>query len=211
MAGQPIPLEIRTILDKSLILDPASRFASMQDMKQAIAAVAAKYSATTFNLAFYLSTLLKKEMEADEADRDKESKTNLAPYLTPAPVASVAAAVAAPPAATAAPARTKSRMPLIAAAVVLVIAGAAGVALAQLHQERKHRAHDDHRGTDADRRAGEDRSDVRPEREIAPQVVERSGHAFEEPRGKADEDSRSRQQERESPPSSSHAGGEIPK
>ena len=127
MAGQPIPLEIRTILDKSLIVDPASRYATLQDMKQAISAVAAKYSSTTFNLAFYLSTLLKKEMEAEEIDRDKEAKTNLALYLTPAPVASVAAAVAAPPAtADAAPPPAKSRMPLIAGAIALVIALAGG-------------------------------------------------------------------------------------
>ena len=52
-------------------------------MKQAISALAngGKYSATTFNLAFYLSSLLKKEMESEAADREKEAKVNVAPYV----------------------------------------------------------------------------------------------------------------------------------
>ncbi|HET7433518.1 MAG TPA: TonB family protein [Thermoanaerobaculia bacterium] len=84
MAGNAaIPLDIRAILDKSLTLDPASRYATIADMKQAISALAnsGKYSATTFNLAFYLSNLLKKEMESEPAEREKESKVNVAPYV----------------------------------------------------------------------------------------------------------------------------------
>ena len=52
-------------------------------MKQAISALSnsGKYSATSFNLAFYLSTLLKKEAESENIDREKESKVNVAPYL----------------------------------------------------------------------------------------------------------------------------------
>src|SRR5437764_4539833 len=75
-SGQPIPEEIRTILHKSLNIDPAVRFASIGDMKQAISALAhgGKYSATTFNLAFYLSNLPKKEMESEALDREKEAK-----------------------------------------------------------------------------------------------------------------------------------------
>jgi TonB family protein len=101
-------------------------------MKQAVAALAhgGKYSATTFNLAFYLSTLLKKEMEAEALERDKESKLNLAPYLE-APKPAVAAAPYGPtpaPAFIAAAAeeeeKPKSRMPLaIAAAVTLAVLG----------------------------------------------------------------------------------------
>src|SRR5256885_1026856 len=89
-AGSALPDDIRAILTKSLDPDPNSRYASMNDMKQAIAALAAsgKYSATTFNLAFYLSNLLKKEMESEALDRDKELKLNVAPYIdTPPPAA----------------------------------------------------------------------------------------------------------------------------
>ncbi|HEX6639880.1 MAG TPA: hypothetical protein VF215_02145, partial [Thermoanaerobaculia bacterium] len=135
MTGAPIPDDIRVILDKSFNLDPSMRFASVGDMKQAISALAngGKYSATTFNLAFYLSSLLKKEMESEAADRDKEAKVVLAPYLeTPKPAA-VAAAAAPTPAYEPAPfligeasEPKKSRMPLFAAAAVVLIAGGAG-------------------------------------------------------------------------------------
>ena len=131
MTGTPIPDDIRVILDKSFNLDPSMRYASAADMKAAVSGLAhgGKYSATTFNLAFYLSNLLKKDMESEAAERDKETKLNLAPYLeAPKPVA--------PPTPTPAPAmfaaaeaeiaqkQAKSRMPLIAAAVVvLALAG----------------------------------------------------------------------------------------
>jgi len=83
MTGEAVPDDIRALLEKSLAIDPARRFASMGDMKQALSALAhgGKYSATTFNLAFYLTSLLKKEMESEALDREKESKVNVAPYL----------------------------------------------------------------------------------------------------------------------------------
>lgn len=132
MTGTPVPDDIRIILDKSFNLDPSMRYASVADMKQALNALAhgGKYSATTFNLAFYLSNLLKKEMEAEGAEREKEAKVNLAPYLeAPKP--------ATPPAPTPVPAmfiaaeehaaKPKSKLPLaIAAAVLLAAAGAGG-------------------------------------------------------------------------------------
>jgi TonB family protein len=140
MTGAPIPDDIRVILDKSFNLDPSMRYASIGDMKQAISALAngGKYSATTFNLAFYLSNLLKKEMEGEAIDRDKESKVNVAPYLEAPKPAAAAAATA--PAAAAAPAASfsfgvgeekaaapkKSKLPLAIAATVVLIAGGAG-------------------------------------------------------------------------------------
>ncbi|HVE70605.1 MAG TPA: TonB family protein [Thermoanaerobaculia bacterium] len=133
--GTPIPDDIRVLLDKSFNLDPSMRYASMSDMKQAVSSLAhgGKYSATTFNLAFYLSNLLKKEMETEAIERDKESKLNLAPYLEtpkPAPVP-----VAAPPvqrspfeasAAVMDDEAPKSRMPLIAIAAGVVLAALGG-------------------------------------------------------------------------------------
>lgn len=130
--GSPIPDDIRVILDKSFNLDPSMRYGSMADLKQAISALAhgGKYSATTFNLAFYLSNLLKKEMETEAAERDKEAKLNLAPYLE-APRVAAASAPAAP--AMAVPTfggvadeapKAKSKAPLaIAAVVVLALLG----------------------------------------------------------------------------------------
>ncbi|HYC93857.1 MAG TPA: TonB family protein [Thermoanaerobaculia bacterium] len=137
LAGAPIPDDIRVVLDKSFNLDPSMRYASMADMKQAVSALAhgGKYSATTFNLAFYLSNLLKKEMEAETLEREKESKLNLAPYLeAPRPVT----APGIPIAAAASPERVapsfgitppepapKSKLPVaIAAVAVLAVLGA---------------------------------------------------------------------------------------
>ena len=132
--GATIPDDIRVILDKSFNLDPSMRYASMADMKQAVSALAhgGKYSATTFNLAFYLSNLLKKEMEAEAAERDKESKLNLAPYLETPKAAPVAAPAPTPApamflAAEEAAAKPKSKLPLaIAAAVILAAVGIGG-------------------------------------------------------------------------------------
>ena len=130
MNGSPIPDDIRVILDKSFQLDPAMRYQSIADLKQAISALAhgGKYSGTTFNLAFYLSNLLKKEMEAEAVDRDKEAKVNVTPYLeAPKPIAPVAIAAAAPVAAPVAmhhePAPAKSKLPLALAAGLVVAAG----------------------------------------------------------------------------------------
>jgi TonB family protein len=128
-SGQPIPEEIRTLLHKSLNIDPAVRFASIADMKQAISALAhgGKYSATTFNLAFYLSNLLKKEMEGEALDREKEMKVNVAAYAETAatPVAPTPIAMTSP---FDEPGPKKSRMGLIAAAAAIVVLGGGGAA-----------------------------------------------------------------------------------
>lgn len=135
MTGAPVPDDIRVILDKSFNIDPSMRYASVGDMKQAITALAnsGKYSATTFNLAFYLSNLLKKELESENVDREKENKIGVAPYLEAPKPAPVAAAPAPAPAPVAAPAvladapKAKSRMPLaIAAGLAVAVVGAGG-------------------------------------------------------------------------------------
>jgi TonB family protein len=125
MAGTPIPDDIRPILDKSLNLDPSARYATVADMKQALSALtnSGKYSATTFNLAFFLSNLLKKEFEGEALEREKESKVNVAPY---AEALSDPKAMAAVPQFDGAGAdKPKSRLPLAIAAVLgLIVVGA---------------------------------------------------------------------------------------
>lgn len=140
-AGEPIPDDIRVIIDKSFNLDPSMRYASIGEMKQAISGLASsgRYSASTFNLAFYLSTLLKKEMEVESKDRETEGAVDVAAYLEApkaAPKVAVAAAAPAPAPVTPAPVNTpsmftqpepkKSRLPLAAAAIVVVAAAGAG-------------------------------------------------------------------------------------
>jgi len=122
-AGQPLPDELRVILEKSLAIDPAARYATIGEMKQVLSALVhgGSYSASTFNLAFYLSNLLKKELEGEAQERERESKVNVAAY---APVA--VAAMATTPSSGETPV-TKSRLPLFAVAAVVVIAVAGGV------------------------------------------------------------------------------------
>lgn len=135
MTGAPVPDDLRVLLDKSFNLDPSMRYASIGDMKQAISALAngGKYSATTFNLAFYLSSLLKKEMETEAVDREKEAKVALAPYLeapkpvavhAPAPVA--AAPLPEPAMFSSHEAPRKSKLPLAIAATLAVCVLGAG-------------------------------------------------------------------------------------
>jgi TonB family protein len=121
-SGQPLPDDIRAILEKSLAIDPTARYASIGDMKQVLSSLVhgGNYSASTFNLAFYLSNLLKKELEGEALDRERESKVNVTAY---APVAAAAPVEATP---FSFPAPTKSRVPLFAAAAAVVIAVAAG-------------------------------------------------------------------------------------
>jgi TonB family protein len=121
-SGQPLPDDLRAIIEKSLAIDPAARYATIGDMKQVLSALVhgGNYSASTFNLAFYLSNLLKKELEGESLEREKESRVNAAAYAD-VPVASVT-----PMPASSDDAPAKSRMPLYAAAAVVVIAVAAG-------------------------------------------------------------------------------------
>ncbi len=122
-SGQPLPDDLRTILEKSLAIDPNARYASIGDMKQVLSALVhgGSYSASTFNLAFYLSNLLKKELEGEPIEIEKELKVNVAAYAA-APAPSPAAAdnmFSTIP-------QAKSRMPLIAIAAAALIAVAAG-------------------------------------------------------------------------------------
>jgi protein TonB len=135
MIGAPVPDDIKPILDKSLNLDPAMRYASVADMKQALSSLtnSGKYSATTFNLAFYLTSLLKKEFESESIEREKETKINVAPYIDalaePAPPITPVASVAAAVSASSAPRRSKMPM-AIAAAVAIALIGGAGAFVA---------------------------------------------------------------------------------
>ena len=125
-AGTPIPDDIRAIVNRSLTIDPSMRYASMAEMKQAISALAhgGKYSATTFNLAFYVSNLLKKELEGEAVDRDKEMKVNVAAYAEAPVVASVAPA--SPMFAAVESEPSKSKTPLAIAAAVVIAVGIGG-------------------------------------------------------------------------------------
>ena len=122
-AGQPLPDDLRAIIEKSLAIDPNARYATINDMKQVLSALVhgGNYSASTFNLAFYLSNLLKKELEGEALERERESKVNAAAYAE-VPMA----AVTALPSSSSEEPPAKNRMPLYAAAAAVIIAVGAG-------------------------------------------------------------------------------------
>lgn len=125
MTGSPIPDDILPIIEKSLALDPAARYGSIAELKQALSQLVhgGKYSASTFNLAFYMSNLLKKELEGEAIDREKESKVNVAAYVeAPAVAAAPQAAIAAPTFGLSDEPQAKSKAPLAIAAVLILAA-----------------------------------------------------------------------------------------
>jgi TonB family protein len=125
-SGQPIPEDIRAIIEKSLAIDPNARYASIGELKQVLSSLVhgGNYSASTFNLAFYLSNLLKKELEGEALERERESKVNVAAYAQPVTLAPLAET----PSSTEEPA--KSRLPLYAVAAAVVIAIGVGAFIA---------------------------------------------------------------------------------
>ena len=118
-SGQPLPDDVRVIIEKSLAIDPTARYASIGDMKQVLSALVhgGNYGASTFNLAFYLSTLLKKELEGEALEIDKESKVNVAAYAF-APAVESAAEV---PLFLTTPQKKGVPLFAIAAAIVVVV------------------------------------------------------------------------------------------
>jgi TonB family protein len=123
-SGQPLPDELRAIIEKSLAIDPNARYATIGEMKQVLSSLVhgGNYAASTFNLAFYLSNLLKKELEGEALEREKESKVNAAAY---AEVPMAVVADSAIPTSIDAPAKSRAPMFAIAAGIVAVIGAGA--------------------------------------------------------------------------------------
>ena len=143
---QPIPADIRPILEKTLQIDPAARYPSSSEMRTEVEKLlnGGEYTPTTFNLAFYLHSLLKKDIEQEETDRAKEEATDVQEYTqapAPAPVAAPRPApprreIPSEPAQTASPFSSlmaqeeekKSKAPMIAAAAIVLLLGGGGAA-----------------------------------------------------------------------------------
>lgn len=138
--SEAVPADILSILRRSLESDPSVRFATATEMRADLERLlnGGSYTPTTFNLAFYLSGLLKKEMEAESVEREKEAALNPADFRNaPEPAAPIPAHVPAPapvsstassPFSSHAEPR-KKRSPAIAIALVaLLLAGGAAAA-----------------------------------------------------------------------------------
>ncbi|HEY0787289.1 MAG TPA: protein kinase, partial [Thermoanaerobaculia bacterium] len=71
---EPFPPELRAILERTLAPEPAQRFSSFDELHQTLTRLATggEYAPTTFNLAFFLHTLMKKEREEETEERRRE-------------------------------------------------------------------------------------------------------------------------------------------
>lgn len=129
--GAPLPTDLRAVLQRSLNKDPAARYPGAAEMRGALSALVhgGPYSATTFNLAFYLSYLLRKEIEGEAIEHEREMKVPLSLYQeggAPASSGPIPVAAATRHAPVAAPAAERSKLPLIAALVFVALLGAGG-------------------------------------------------------------------------------------
>jgi len=84
---QPIPADIRGLLDRALAVRPEDRFSSAADFKKELDKLlyGGAYSPTTFNLALFMDRLFRTDAEAEEQERAAESVVDPAPYLRPEP------------------------------------------------------------------------------------------------------------------------------
>ena len=82
---EPIPDDIKALLQRALAPHPEERFSSASDLKKELDRLlyGGAYSPTTFNLALFMDRLFRPEIEADEADLARELATDVRPYLAP--------------------------------------------------------------------------------------------------------------------------------
>ncbi len=131
LTEDPIPAEIRSIMERALQVNPAQRFDGPAAVRETLAALihSGAYAPTTFNLAFYIHNLLRADMEEEAREREAESALDIRPYIVPITDDAVAPepARATPPPASISepPSARRSRLPMIAAIVVVVAAAAA--------------------------------------------------------------------------------------
>jgi TonB family protein len=128
--GDAIPTPIAEILERSLAPDPPARYQDMQAMRKAVDALlfSGPFSPTTFNLAFFLHSLFRDDIERETTAVKEEREASYADYLdsepTPppvpravAPAARPAPAAEAPPPAVTEPAPAPPEPPPVAPAV----------------------------------------------------------------------------------------------
>jgi len=121
--AQPIPTDIRGLLDRALATRPEDRFSSAADFKKELDKLlyGGAYSPTTFNLALFMDRLFRADMDGEEKARAAEAAVDPAPYLRPEPKPEPQDLTPAPEAASSA-----SRRGLW---IGLAVAGAAVIAL----------------------------------------------------------------------------------
>jgi TonB family protein len=79
----PLPDDIRALLQRSLAESPDDRFSSAVDFKKELDRLlyGGAYSPTTFNLALFMDRLFRAEIEAEEGERAREQRVDVRAYL----------------------------------------------------------------------------------------------------------------------------------
>jgi TonB family protein len=97
-----LPKPITAVLQRALAVDPAARFAEIQEMRKAIDTLlfSGDFTPTTFNLAFFMHSLFREDIEQESKVLKDEKDANYVEYLTEEPGrgtgAGAVAAVGAP-------------------------------------------------------------------------------------------------------------------
>jgi serine/threonine-protein kinase len=140
---EPIPKPIHEILQKSLAVDPAARYADVAELRKAVDALlfSGDFTPTTFNLAFFMHSLYREDIdrEAKALAEEKEASYHefvdeaahpeaAHPPAAPASAPALAPTPAAPPAAPAPMPRPPARAAVTAAAASSGAVPAAAVA-----------------------------------------------------------------------------------
>jgi TonB family protein len=84
---EPIPGPIRDLLRRALAHEPSSRFEGMAQMRQAIDTLlfSGDFTPTTFNLAFFMQTLFREDMEQEGRSLAEARQADYGAFLTPPP------------------------------------------------------------------------------------------------------------------------------
>lgn len=79
-----LPKPIREILRRSLTQDPATRYAEVQEMRKAVDTLlfSGDFAPTTFNLAFFMHSLFRDDIDRESKTLKEEKEANYAEYLT---------------------------------------------------------------------------------------------------------------------------------
>ena len=122
--SSPLPKPLGELLSRALAKDPAGRFASVAEMRKAIDTLlfSGDFTPTTFDLAFFMHTLFRDEMEREARAIEEARRADYREFVEERPAA------AAPPAGAPAAAAPPAAAPPVAAASTAPAAPAAPAA-----------------------------------------------------------------------------------
>jgi TonB family protein len=91
-----IPKPIADILTRALAVDPSARYAEIQEMRKGIDTLlfSGDFTPTTFNLAFFMHSVFRDDIERESKDLKEEREANYAEFLTETGAKAPAAAAA---------------------------------------------------------------------------------------------------------------------